>query len=163
MSFGRNLSDPNDAGPPNCILFGHPLELFYRVGGIFDFDFTDAKILEIVNSGKGIDKELYPDTSNRTFNVEASYGGIEKDADGKIISASAIAYSYLLDETGRFANTFDGGLKANLLDFCYRRRLLAADPYVYTKRYDKWRKLVAQVEAGESGGGEMAPLVSMRK
>jgi len=98
MSFGRNLSDPNDAGPPNCILFGHPLELFYRVGGIFDFDFTDAKILEIVNSGKGIDKELYPDTSNRTFNVEASYGGIEKDADGKIISASAIAYSYLLDE-----------------------------------------------------------------
>jgi predicted RND superfamily exporter protein len=98
MSFGRNLSDPNDAGPPNCVLFGHPLELFYRTGGIFDFDYTDQQILDIVNSGKGIDKTLYPDSSNRTFNVEASYGGVTKDANGKITGATAIAYSYLLDE-----------------------------------------------------------------
>lgn len=98
MSFGRNASDPNDAGPPNCVLFGHPLELFYRVGGVFDFAFDDQTILDIVNSGKGIDKTLYPDSSNRTFNVEAAFGGVTKDKNGKITGATAIAYSYLLDE-----------------------------------------------------------------
>ena len=33
-----------------------------------------------------------------TFNVEATFGGLEYDADGKITKATAIAYSYLLEE-----------------------------------------------------------------
>jgi hypothetical protein len=70
-------------------------------------------------------------------------------------------YPYLVDEaTGRLANAFDGGLTANLLDLWYRRRLLAADPYIYTKRFAKWRQLVAQMEEAGESGSEMAPLCS---
>lgn len=83
---------------PNCLLFGHPLELFYRVGGVFELDKTDAEILAIVNSGKGIDASIYPPDSNRTFDVEAAYGGIVRDASGAIVSAKAITIQYLLDD-----------------------------------------------------------------
>ena len=51
IPIGRNLSDPDDEGGIPCILFGHPLEIFYRIGGgtprdplwlpgDFNFDFT---------------------------------------------------------------------------------------------------------------------------
>lgn len=114
VPLGRNLSDPDDEGGIPCILFGHPLEAFYRIGGVnpgeardpdwvpgeFVFDFTDDKINEILTSKRGVDETLYPPTANRTINVEAAYGGIERDASGKITGAKAVAMSYLLGEFG---------------------------------------------------------------
>jgi predicted RND superfamily exporter protein len=109
IPIGRNLSDPDDEGGIPCILFGHPLEIFYRIGGgtprdplwlpgDFNFDFTDDEINTMLTSGKGPDTTLFPEGSNRTINVETSYGGITRDANGKITGAKAIAMTYLLDE-----------------------------------------------------------------
>ena len=95
---------------PNCLVFGHPLLLFYRVGGIFELDKTDDEILTIVNSARGIDASLYPPSSNRTFNVEGTFGGIERDADGKIIKATAIAMSFLLDDAERGSAKYKSAL-----------------------------------------------------
>lgn len=85
-----------DSAAPSCLIFGHPLELFYRVGGEFVLDWTDAEILAVVNSGKGIDERLYPADSNRTFNVEATFGGLEYDEAGTITGAKAILLTYSL-------------------------------------------------------------------
>ena len=52
----------------------------------------------MLTSGKGPDTTLFPEGSNRTINVETSYGGITRDANGKITGAKAIAMTYLLDE-----------------------------------------------------------------
>lgn len=82
---------------------------FYRVGGgtprdplwlpgDFNFDFTDAEINAILTAGRGPDKTLFPDNFNRTINVEASYGGITRDASGAITGATAVAMTYLLDQ-----------------------------------------------------------------
>ena len=89
-----------------CDLFG---AVFYRIGGgtprdplwlpgDFNFDFTDQEINDILTSGKGPDTTLFPRTSNRTVNVEASYGGITRDAAGRITGARSVAMTYLLDE-----------------------------------------------------------------
>merc|ERR1719393_1130732 len=98
---GRNMSDPDDTGssrnrpgfhpgPPACMVFGHPLELWYRVGGIFDFDMSDDEINSLVDSGRGIDKTLFPDSSpNRTVNVDAIFGGITRDERGRVTGAKA--------------------------------------------------------------------------
>ena len=70
INFGQNLSDPDDSGAPGLI-FGHPLEAFYRVGGgvpraptwlpgDFVFDFTDDEINQIVTDKRGPDKTLFP-------------------------------------------------------------------------------------------------------
>lgn len=113
VPLGRNLSDPNDEGGIPCILFGHPLEAFYRVGGVDDgeprdplwlpgdfvFDFTDEEIRSIVTNKRGVDKTLFPDSSNRTINVEAAFGGIVRDpTTNAVLSASAVAMTYLLAE-----------------------------------------------------------------
>ena len=104
INFGQNLSDPDDSGAPGCLIFGHPLEAFYRVGGgvpraptwlpgEFVFDFTDEEINQIVTDKRGPDKTLFPDSSNRTVNVDAIFGGIEKDADGKVTGAKSLAFT----------------------------------------------------------------------
>jgi len=109
IPIGRNLSDPDDEGGIPCILFGHPLEVFYRIGGgvprnplwlpgDFNFDFTDAQINDILTAGRGPDETLFPPSSNRTVNVEAAYGGITRDASGRITGAKSVAMTYLLDE-----------------------------------------------------------------
>lgn len=59
------------------------------MGGTFNFAFTDAEIAAQVTSAKGIDSQLYPDSSNRTFNVEATFGGIERDASGAVTAGRA--------------------------------------------------------------------------
>ena len=104
INFGQNLSDPDDSGAPGCLIFGHPLEAFYRVGGgvpraptwlpgDFVFDFTDDEINQIVTDKRGPDKTLFPDSSNRTVNVDAIFGGIEKDANGKVTGAKSLAFT----------------------------------------------------------------------
>lgn len=82
-----------------CQTFGNPLDLWYRVAPAeYDFDFTDEQIAAQVNSGKGIDEFLYPADSDRKLNVEAAFGGIERDANGDIVSAKAVQLTYLLAE-----------------------------------------------------------------
>ena len=109
MSLGQNLSDPNSNGAPGCLNFGHPLEAFYRVGGGEDYsaswepgdfvwDFTDAEINMIVHTGKGPDKTLFPDSANRTINVQSIFGGIERDESGMVVGAKALLFTYLLEQ-----------------------------------------------------------------
>ena len=82
-----------------CILFGHPLELWYRVANSFDFDYTDAEINAMVTSGRGIDSTLFPESSNRTVNIEATFGGITRDpTTNAVTGAKAIQMTYLLGE-----------------------------------------------------------------
>uniref|UniRef100_A0A7S2IXU5 SSD domain-containing protein n=1 Tax=Haptolina brevifila TaxID=156173 RepID=A0A7S2IXU5_9EUKA len=91
-AFGANST------APNCVLFGHPLELWYRVGGIFDFDFSDEEIAAQVESGRGIDERLFPLNSNRTVNTASIFGGVTHDSAGHITGAKAISFTYLLGE-----------------------------------------------------------------
>ena len=108
-SFGQNISDPEDTGAPGCVIFGHPLEAFYRIGGgvpraplwlpgDFVFDFSEDEIRDIVTSGRGPDTTLFPESSNRSINVDAIFGGIEKDSNGRVIKARSVAFTYLLDQ-----------------------------------------------------------------
>ena len=93
---------PRRLGPPPP-LFGHRQGL-YRVGGgvpraptwlpgDFVFDFTDDEINQIVTDKRGPDKTLFPDSSNRTVNVDAIFGGIEKDENGKVTGAKSLAFT----------------------------------------------------------------------
>ena len=50
----------------------------------------------MLTAGKGPDTTLFPEGSNRTINVETSYGGITRDANGKITGKKAIAMTYLV-------------------------------------------------------------------
>ena len=101
----RNQIEPTSgeltgSGAPSCVSFGHPLELWYRMGdrgGTYDFDFSDAEISAIVDSGRGIDESLFPASSpNRTVNTGSIFGGITRDANGKVTGAKALTFTYLL-------------------------------------------------------------------
>lgn len=102
----RNLSDPTGGGAPRCVNFGHPLELWYRMGerggGTYEFmerDLTDAEISATVDSGRGIDESLFP-ANGRTVNTASIFGGITRGADGKVTGAKAMAFTYLLSQAG---------------------------------------------------------------
>ena len=83
----------------NCLEFGNPLELFYDPEtDVYHLDQTDAEIAAIVDSGRGVSELLYPAWSNRTFDVSASFGGIERDAAGRVVSAKAIGIAYLTQD-----------------------------------------------------------------
>jgi hypothetical protein len=97
-------------GGTSCLTFGHPLELFYRVGGEYVLDWTDAEILAVINSRKGIDERLYPPDSNRTFNVEATFGGLEYDETGAITGAKAILLTYSLAQFPEGDDRLDAAL-----------------------------------------------------
>lgn len=79
-----------------CASYADPLELFARSDGSYDFRLTDSQILDIVNSGRGLDPQLFPPGSNRTLNIGAMFGGITRDTTGRITSAASIALTYSL-------------------------------------------------------------------
>jgi len=84
------------AADGSCQVRGFPLELFYRVDGSYDFNFTDAEIAAIVNSGKGIDPTLFPPDSNRTIAADTVFGGITRDSSGQITGAASVKITYNL-------------------------------------------------------------------
>ncbi|KAL1528326.1 hypothetical protein AB1Y20_009680 [Prymnesium parvum] len=85
-----------------CLNNQYPLELFQWANGSFSFGFTDAEILDIVNSRKGIDPELFPPAANRTVSVESVFGGIQRDATtGRITSAASMQLVYTIVEGDR--------------------------------------------------------------
>ena len=109
----RNASDPSGGGGASrCVSFGHPLELWYRRGergGSYDFEFTDAQISARVDSGRGVDESLFP-VGGRTVNTGSIFGGISRDADGKVTGAKAMAFNYLLAQAPE-STAGNGGAK----------------------------------------------------
>jgi len=70
-------------------------------------------------------------------------------------------YPYLRDEMGRYKNAFDAGCLGNFGDFWTRGNACAADPYVYTKRYEEYlRSKEEGPKEMESMGGEKGQLLS---
>ena len=57
-------------GASRCVSFGHPLELWYNTsgagGGSYNFEFTDAEISALVDSGRGVDESYASEGSNRS-------------------------------------------------------------------------------------------------
>eukprot|EP00325_Prymnesiales_sp_UTEX-LB-985_P009703 CAMPEP_0174694160 /NCGR_PEP_ID=MMETSP1094-20130205/789_1 /TAXON_ID=156173 /ORGANISM="Chrysochromulina brevifilum, Strain UTEX LB 985" /LENGTH=1057 /DNA_ID=CAMNT_0015890313 /DNA_START=102 /DNA_END=3275 /DNA_ORIENTATION=+ len=90
-----STSHPNAT---SCISFGHPLELWQKLDGSFDFAYSDANLAAQVDSGKGIDTTLFPPSSNRTVDVGSIFGGIQRDSNGHIMSAASVRFTYLLKE-----------------------------------------------------------------
>jgi hypothetical protein len=115
----RNLADPSSGevggGASRCVSFGHPLELWYRSGdrgGSYDFEtqsLSDAEISARVDSGRGVDESLFP-AGGRTANTGSIFGGISRDADGKVTGAKAMAFSYLLAQAPE-SSAGNGGAK----------------------------------------------------
>jgi len=118
-SGARNLAEPSSGevggGASRCVSFGHPLELCYRSGdrgGSYDFEtqsLTPAEISARVDSGRGVDESLFP-AGGRTANTGSIFGGISRDADGKVTGAKAMAFSYLLAQANE-SSAGNGGAK----------------------------------------------------
>lgn len=81
-------------GSSPCLNQQDPLELFKWANGTYSFGYSDTQILDIVNSGVGIDSTLFPPASNRKVPVDAIFGGIERDASGRITSAAALILTF---------------------------------------------------------------------
>jgi len=113
---GANHSATSSAG---CVSFNHPLELWRRANGSYDFAYTNAQILATVNAGRGADPVLFPLASDRTVNVDAIFGGIERDASGTITKAKAIQLVLSLADYSQGTDNRTGALawedQANIL------------------------------------------------
>lgn len=98
-----------------CVSYGHPLELWCRMGergcSYDDFEYTDAEISALVDSGRGVDESLFPrEVGGRTVNTASIFGGISRDADGKVTGAKAMAFTYLLAQAPE-STAGNGGAK----------------------------------------------------
>ena len=104
INFGQNLSDPDDSGALGCLIFGHPLEAFYRVGGgvpraptwlpgDFVFDFTDDEINQIVTNKRGPDKTLFPRLEQPHGQRRRHLRRHREDENGKVTGAKSLAFT----------------------------------------------------------------------
>lgn len=93
------------ASEGGCISIGHPLDLFRKADGSFELT-SDAQILSVVRSRRGVNPQTYPPGSGRTFNLEAAFGGITYDASGQVTGAKSLAIAYLLENGERATDIY---------------------------------------------------------
>eukprot|EP00753_Platysulcus_tardus_P005631 PLAT13548.1.p1 GENE.PLAT13548.1~~PLAT13548.1.p1 ORF type:complete len:988 (+),score=491.43 PLAT13548.1:88-2964(+) len=95
----QDVCAPACEGCTQCLIIGHPLELWYKLQGTFDFSGIqdDNDVVTRFDSQRGIDEQLFPANSSRQISLDGLLGGVERDSSGRLVSAKAISWTYFLD------------------------------------------------------------------